>query len=125
MPRASLSHWPGSWQDQSDPLAPPHEASLHNLVIDKAHHELGWSPRWAFATTVERTVSWCRQVKEGQASALACCFADLKAFQQACSGHGRERRLETFADLQALAKEAGTPVFDPSPEVMIRQDRAN
>jgi CDP-glucose 4,6-dehydratase len=27
-----------------------------NLVIDKAHHQLGWSPRWDFATTVERTV---------------------------------------------------------------------
>jgi putative hemolysin len=32
----------------------PHEASLLNLVIDQAHHQLGWSPRWDFATTVER-----------------------------------------------------------------------
>jgi CDP-glucose 4,6-dehydratase len=65
----ALSHWPGSSADQSDPQA-PHEASLLNLVIDKAHHQLGWSPRWDFATTVERTVGWYRQVQEGAGSAL-------------------------------------------------------
>ena len=75
----SLRHWPGSWQDQSDPQA-LHEASLLNLVTDKAHHQLGWSPRWDFSTTVERTVAWYRQVQEGEASALACCLADLGAF---------------------------------------------
>ena len=74
-----LRHWPGRWQDQSD-LQAPHEASLLNLVTDKAHHQLGWSPRWDFATTVERTVGWYRQVQEGEASALACCLADLEAF---------------------------------------------
>ena len=47
----ALHHWAGSWVDQSDPLA-PHEASLLNLVIDKANHQLGWNPRWDFATTV-------------------------------------------------------------------------
>jgi CDP-glucose 4,6-dehydratase len=88
---AALRHWPGSWVDQSDPQA-PHEASLLNLVIDKAHHQLGWAPRWDFTTTVERTVGWYRQVQEGQASALACCLADLEAFEQACGGDGRERR---------------------------------
>jgi len=77
----ALRLWPGSWADQSDPQA-PHEASLLNLVTDKAHHQLGWSPRWDFATTVERTVGWHRQVQEGQASALACCLEDLEAFEQ-------------------------------------------
>jgi CDP-glucose 4,6-dehydratase len=77
----ALRHWPGSWEDQSDPQA-PHEASLLNLVIDKAHHQLGWSPRWTFATTVERTVGWYRQVQEGHTSALACCLADLEVFKQ-------------------------------------------
>ena len=55
-------------------------ASHLNLVTDKAHHQLGWSPRWDFSTTVERTVAWYRQVHEGEASALACCLADLGAF---------------------------------------------
>jgi nucleoside-diphosphate-sugar epimerase len=49
----------------------PHEASLLNLVIEEDHHQLGWSPRWDLATTVERTVGWYGQVQEGQASAPA------------------------------------------------------
>jgi CDP-glucose 4,6-dehydratase len=74
-----LHHWPGSWVDQSDPGA-PHEASLLNLVIDKAHHQLGWAPRWNFATTLERTVNWYRRLQQGQATALECCRADLAAY---------------------------------------------
>ena len=75
----ALHHWPGSWVDQSDPGA-PHEASLLNLVIDKAHHQLGWAPRWNFATTLERTVNWYRRLQQGQATALECCRADLAAY---------------------------------------------
>ena len=73
---------------------------------------------------MERTVGWYRQVQEGQASALACCLADLEAFELACGGDGRERRRQALADLQALALATGTPVFNPSPEELIRQDRA-
>ena len=62
----------------SDPQS-PHKASLLNLVIDKAHHQLCWSLRWDFATTVERTMGWYRQVQEGQASAPAYCLNDLAA----------------------------------------------
>ena len=75
----ALRHWPGSWVDQSDPTS-PHEASLLNLVIDKAHHLLGWAPRWSFADTIERTVSWYRQVHEGKADAVACCRDDLNHY---------------------------------------------
>jgi CDP-glucose 4,6-dehydratase len=77
---AALQHWPGDWQDISDPDA-PHEAGRLHLQIDKAHHQLGWKPRWDFATTVTRTVSWYKAVHEG-ASALDCCLADLKAYQR-------------------------------------------
>ena len=75
----ALKYWPGSWQDQSDPKA-PHEASLLNLVIDRAHHELGWAPRWNFASTVERTINWYRRVQLGEASALECCQDDLTSY---------------------------------------------
>jgi CDP-glucose 4,6-dehydratase len=75
----ALEHWPGRWQDQSDPSA-PHEANLLNLVIDKAYHQLGWAPRWDFPTTVARTVNWYRRMHEGQASALECCRDDLAAY---------------------------------------------
>ena len=78
----ALRHWHGHWVDQSDPTS-PHEASLLNLAIDKAHHQLGWAPRWNFATTVERTVSWYRRVQAGQAPAVECCLDDLAAYRGA------------------------------------------
>lgn len=78
----ALLHWPGCWVDQSDPTS-PHEASLLHLVIDKAHHELGWTPRWPFPTTVERTVRWYRRVEDDQTSALACCLEDLATYLDA------------------------------------------
>ena len=76
-----LSHWPGEWIDQSDPEA-PHEAGLLHLQIDKAHHRLGWQPRWDYATTIKRPVGWYRAVHEG-ARPLDCCIADLSAYQAA------------------------------------------
>jgi CDP-glucose 4,6-dehydratase len=75
----TLRHWPGYWIDQSDPSS-PHEASLLNLVIDKAHHQLGWRPRWDFSTTVERTVKWYRHLERPGSSAVTCCLDDLKAY---------------------------------------------
>ena len=78
---ACLSHWHGSWRDLSDP-ASPHEAGRLHLQIDKAHHQLGWRPRWSFATTVERTVAWYRSVHEG-ACPLDCCLSDLQIYQEA------------------------------------------
>ena len=76
----ALQHWSGSWLDLSDPQA-PHEAGRLHLQIDKAHHQLGWRPRWPFATTVARTVAWYRAVHQG-ASPLDCCLADLGAYQE-------------------------------------------
>jgi CDP-glucose 4,6-dehydratase len=74
-----LSHWSGSWLDQRDPNA-PHEAHLLHLQIDKAHHRLGWIPRWDYATTVQRTVDWYHQHHQGR-SAVVCCLADLQVYQ--------------------------------------------
>jgi len=48
---------------------------------------------------VERTVGGYRQVQEGQTSPMACCLADLEAFEQACGGDGGERRRQALADL--------------------------
>ena len=61
---AVLSHWPGRWEDASDPAA-PHEAALLNLVTDKAFHVLGWQPRWTFEPTVARTLAWYRRAGQG------------------------------------------------------------
>lgn len=55
-----LKHWPGRWEDKSDPKA-VHEAKLLNLATDKAHHFLGWAPAWPFAETIAKTVAWYRE----------------------------------------------------------------
>lgn len=59
-----LRHWQGKWADLSDPLA-VHEAGLLNLATDKAHHLLGWKPRWHFAETIKKTVEWYRFAASG------------------------------------------------------------
>lgn len=59
-----LKHWPGEWIDKSDPNA-PHEAGKLNLATDKAFHLLDWQPRWNFAETIEKTITWYRRAHEG------------------------------------------------------------
>lgn len=54
-----LKHWPGRWEDQSDPNA-HHEAKLLQLSTDKASALLGWSATWRFADAVRETVTWYR-----------------------------------------------------------------
>lgn len=54
-----LKHWPGAWEDKSDPNA-VHEAKLLNLATDKAYHLLHWHPVWSFEQTIEHTVEWYR-----------------------------------------------------------------
>lgn len=58
-----LKHWAGSWLDNSD-LNAPHEATLLNLVTDKAFHHLNWQPQWNFAETIEKTVTWYHQANQ-------------------------------------------------------------
>lgn len=61
---AALTHWPGTWQDASDPAA-PHEAGLLSLGIERARADLGYRPRWGFAEGIGRTMAWYRGVHEG------------------------------------------------------------
>ena len=58
-----LSHWSGTWLDQSDPKA-VHEAKLLNLVTDKAFHRLKWQPVWDFDQTIQETVMWYYQASQ-------------------------------------------------------------
>ena len=78
-----LEHWPGQWLEQRDSSA-PHEATLLHLQIDKAHHLLGWKPRWDYATTLARTVRWYRAVHDGY-SPFDCCLDDLNAYTSTIS----------------------------------------
>jgi CDP-glucose 4,6-dehydratase len=52
-----LKHWPGRWDDKSDPKA-VHEAKLLNLATDKAYHFLNWSSVWPFSETIAQTANW-------------------------------------------------------------------
>jgi CDP-glucose 4,6-dehydratase len=58
-----LKSWPGSWLDRSNPDA-VHEATLLNLVTDKAFHLLNWQSVWDFERTVKETVEWYHQAHQ-------------------------------------------------------------
>lgn len=74
----ALIYWKGSWQDCSDASA-PHEAGRLHLQIDKAYHKLGWTPKWTFEKSVEKTVKWYKNVHQGS-DALKCCISDIKEY---------------------------------------------
>jgi CDP-glucose 4,6-dehydratase len=55
-----LKHWSGEWEALGE-LNTRHEAGRLNLAIDKAHHTLGWYPRWNFGEAIHHTVEWYRR----------------------------------------------------------------
>lgn len=48
----------------------------------------------------------------------------LSDLQQLCGGDPHERRRQALAELQSLANQQPSQRFEPSPEELIRQDRA-
>lgn len=74
-----LKHWPGRWEDRSDPLA-VHEAKLLNLATDKAHHFLGWQPVWGFSQTITHTVGWYRTANSDPAGIHALTHGQIEAY---------------------------------------------
>lgn len=76
----ALSHWPGQWEDQSDPHA-LHEATLLNLATDKAFHFLNWEPAWSFSQTIEHTVSWYRRALEEPGAELQLTRDQIAAYE--------------------------------------------
>ena len=75
---SALESWPGNWIDLSN-SSTPHEAQRLHLQIDKAHHLLGWKPRWSFHETVDRTMAWYKSVHDGSRP-IQCCLSDLNDF---------------------------------------------
>lgn len=61
----ALRHWPAASPDLIQPApssgAALHEAGRLNLSSERAHHRLGWRPRWDFAATVAHTMAWYRR----------------------------------------------------------------
>ena len=62
--RQALLYWPGDYLISSK-RTDYHEATKLNLQIDKAYHQLSWSPVWDFAQTVQRTIQWYKSFHEG------------------------------------------------------------
>lgn len=57
-----------------------HEAGRLALETAKAHHVLGYVPRWGLQASVERTMHWYRRFLNG-GDARALCLADIDAFE--------------------------------------------
>tara|TARA_B100000886_G_scaffold340480_1_gene310335 strand:+ start:20798 stop:21895 length:1098 start_codon:yes stop_codon:yes gene_type:complete len=57
-----------------------YEASLLNLNIDLAHHELGWKPKWDFNKSVYRTINWYKLFFYDKNDAKELCLSDIKEF---------------------------------------------
>jgi CDP-glucose 4,6-dehydratase len=75
-----LKHWPGRWEDRTEPKA-VHEATLLSLAIDKAERELGWQPVWAFAPTIAHTIAWYRTVSGDAAAAAALTRRQIAGYE--------------------------------------------
>ena len=82
-----LKHWPGQWQDASQPGA-VHEAGLLNLSIEKAWHMLRWQPVWSFAENVAATARWYHQVSQQGQPAQEHTRSDITAYAQAAQKAG-------------------------------------
>jgi CDP-glucose 4,6-dehydratase len=82
-----LKHWPGRWEDRSDPQA-VHEAKLLNLATDKAHHLLGWSPVWAFPETIAQTVGWYRTAEDAPEKIPTRTAYQIRAYTTAARDKG-------------------------------------
>jgi CDP-glucose 4,6-dehydratase len=82
-----LKHWPGRWDDKSDPTA-VHEAKLLNLATDKAHHFLGWTPVWPFVETITQTASWYRQVVGSATGVRALTIGQIETYTQSAKALG-------------------------------------
>ncbi|HRQ57965.1 MAG TPA: CDP-glucose 4,6-dehydratase [Azoarcus taiwanensis] len=62
----------------------PHEANWLALETAKARTQLGYTPRWSFAESIERTMSWYRDFADGDAPE-SLCERDFLAFEQSGS----------------------------------------
>lgn len=82
-----LKHWPGTWEDRSDPHQ-PHEASLLNLATDKAFHVLNWRPVWEFPEAVAKTVQWYRLVAAAPEKAVTLTQEQIDRYSDDARNRG-------------------------------------
>lgn len=78
--------WGGGSVEHAPEAGAPHEAGLLHLNCDKAHHLLGWRPRWDFARAVAETAAWYKAVAGG-APAAEVSRRQIAAYME--EGEGR------------------------------------
>jgi CDP-glucose 4,6-dehydratase len=79
-----LQHWPGRWEDKSDPKA-VHEAQFLQLSSDKANALLHWSPVWTFSSAVEQTTLWYGKVSDGSIPAAQMTVGQIQSYSAAAA----------------------------------------
>ena len=80
--REVLKHWPGQWDDKSNPHD-LHEAKLLMLSTAKAKKVLRWQPTWKFEDAIANTVNWYRGVSENPAAATHLTLQQIAAYETA------------------------------------------
>jgi CDP-glucose 4,6-dehydratase len=82
-----LKHWPGKWENRSDPRA-VHEANLLQLATDKASALLGWRPVWDFPRTIKETVQWYRETAKDSLVARNLTSQQIAQYHTAAAAAG-------------------------------------
>ena len=57
-----------------------HEANKLNLVTDKSFQELKWKSKWDFEKTIERTITWYKNIYKNKKKPIECCLEDIKYY---------------------------------------------
>jgi len=96
-----LRHWPGRWEDRSDPSA-RHEAVRLNLSTDKAFHHLQWQPVWTFETTIAHTVAWYREHARRPAAGAELLSEQIATYMTDAEAHDVSWAVGTSPRLQPV-----------------------
>jgi CDP-glucose 4,6-dehydratase len=77
-----LRYWPGEWKQiaQEKHLK---EAPLLSLATDKAKAVLDWQPRWDFAETIRKTVTWYQVYYSGVTTMIDYTQKQIAAYGEA------------------------------------------
>ena len=73
-----FKYWPGQIK-LSQSRSTFHEAQFLSLNIEKVQKVINWSPVWDFSTTIQKTVSWYKEVYEGKDPYIKC-LENIKDF---------------------------------------------
>lgn len=77
--RGLATRWPGARVEERAEPGAPHEAGLLRLDASRAHHVLGWTPRWGFERALDLTADWYRRRLEPGFDARVATLDQIRA----------------------------------------------